>query len=571
MNGEAELQVSLGFASLAGRRQRNEDFVGAVLGSPAQRAEHGVVAALADGMGGAKGGREASEVAVRGFLDGYYTQSATIGVRKAASHVLSSLNSWLVTQGRLDANLAGMGSTFTGLIIRGRMAHVVHVGDSRLYRYSDNRLTLLTEDHALKQAGLTHVLYRAMGIEDGARFDYASHPVVLHDRFMLCSDGIHGVLPDARISDILGQQSGPQETAQALASAALEAGSDDNVTAMVIDVVGVPAADRDGIGHGIEGLELRPMPQVGDSVDGFRLLGVVSDGRYSRLFRARRDGTKGGDDHADVVIKFPHPTVASEATYRAAFVREAWVAAQVRSPFVAQAVPLGSGQQSALYTVMPFYQGVTLEHRITRGKPIGFTEGRHIAIQLSKALVSLHRMGLIHRDIKPDNVLLEEDGGLRLLDLGVVRVPGMEDFAEIDIPGTPSFMAPEMFAGERGNELTDVYALAATVFRLFTGQYPQGEIEAFSHPKMTKTPSLAKLRPDLPAWLDGLLARALSLDPRLRPQDALEFLLELEAGPVAGPRPFNRRLSLYDKDPLLFWKMASLLLFVALLISLIHR
>jgi serine/threonine protein phosphatase PrpC len=566
VDGEAELQVSLGFASLTGRRQRNEDFVGAYVGSSAQRAQYGVVAALADGMGGAKGGREAAEVAVRGFLDGYFDQTATLGVRRAASHVLSCLNAWLVTQGRQDPNLAGMGATFTALILRGRTAHVMHVGDSRLYRLSEGRLTRLTEDHALKQAGLTHVLYRALGIEETVRFDYAAHPVVLHDRFMVSSDGIHGVLSDDRIADILGRQSGPQETAQALAAAALEAGSDDNATAMVVDVVGLPAADRDGIGQCIDNLEIRPMPQVGDSIDGFRLLGVVSDGRYSRLFRARRP-----EDQADVVLKFPHPTVASEATYRAAFMREAWVSAQVRSPFVAQALPLDPGQQTVLYTVMPLYQGETLERRLSGAKPIGFAEGRDIAIGLSKAVVSLHRMGLIHRDIKPDNVLLEEGGGLRLLDLGVVRVPGMEDFAEADIPGTPSFMAPEMFQGERGNELTDVYALAATVFRMFTAHYPQGEIEAFSRPKFTKTPSLAKLRPDLPAWLDGLLARALAPDPAKRPQDALEFLLELESGPVAGPSLSQRRQSFYDRDPVMFWKMVSLALLVALVLSQAHR
>ncbi len=565
MDGEAELQVSLGFASLTGRRRRNEDFVGAYVGSSDQRAQYGVAAALADGMGGAKGGREAAEVAVRGFLDGYFDQSATLGPRRAASRVLSCLNGWLVTQGRLDTNLAGMGTTFTGLILRGRTAHVIHVGDSRLYRLSEGRLARLTEDHALKQAGLTHVLYRALGIEDTARFDYATYPVVLHDRFMLCSDGIHGALSDDRIAEVLGHQSGPQETAQALAAAALEAGSDDNVTAMVIDVVGLPAADRDSIGRSIDTLEIRPMPQVGDSIDGYRLLGVLSDGRYSRLFRARKP-----DDQDPVVLKFPHPTVASEATYRAAFMREAWVSTQVRSPFVAQALPVNPEQQTVLYTVMPFYQGQTLERRLSYSAPIGFGEGREIAIKLAKAVVSLHRMGLIHRDIKPDNVLLEDGGGLRLLDLGVARVPGMEDFGPDDIPGTPSFMAPEMFQGEPGNELTDVYALAATVFRMFSSQYPQGEIEVFSRPKFTKVPSLAKHRPDLPAWLDGLLGRALSPDPGKRPQDAIEFLMELEAGPVAGATS-SRRQSFYDRDPVTFWKLVCLTMFAALVLSLVHR
>ncbi len=437
MSGELDLQVSLGFATLTGRRQQNEDFAGASTGTPLQRAEKGVIAALSDGMGGAKGGRVAAEVAVRGFLDAYYDQLTTLGVQRAASHVLQGLNSWLVTQGRQDENLAGMGATFTGLIVKGRNAHVIHVGDSRLYRFSDGRLSRLTEDHALKQPGLTHVLYRALGIEDIVRLDYAVHPVQDHDRFMLCSDGVHGALSDDAIAEILGQLSASDDTCNALVAAALEAGSNDNCTALVVDIIGLPLADRDGIGRIIESLHLRPMPQVGDCIDGYSLTGVLSDGRYSRLFTAQDQS-----NDTPVVVKFPHPTVATEATYKAAFIREAWVTARVRSPYVASILDQAEGLQSCLYTVMPLYEGETLERRLLRHPPLSFAEGRDIASKLAKAVGALHRVGMIHRDIKPDNIILEIGGGLRLLDLGVVRVPGMEEFPTTDIPGTPSYIWP---------------------------------------------------------------------------------------------------------------------------------
>ena len=79
----------------------------------------------------------------------------------------------------------------------------------------------------------------------------------------------------------------------------------------------------------------------------------------------------------------------------------------------------------------------------------------------------------IHRDIKPDNVILERAGSLKLIDLGVVRIPGLEEFPPEDIPGTPGYMAAEMFAGEPGNEATDIYALGVTMFRAFTGEFPR--------------------------------------------------------------------------------------------------
>ena len=566
MTGETELQVSLGFATRIGRRRRNEDFAGACLGTPTERAEMGIVAALSDGMGGAKGGREAAEVAVRGFLEGYYQQTPTLGVRHAASRVVQCLNSWLAAQGKADQTLAGMGATFTALVVKGRNAHVVHVGDSRLYRFSNGRLTRLTEDHALKQPGLTHVLYRALGIEDVVRLDYSVHPVLEHDRFMLCSDGVHGPLPDLKIAEILDRRSSSDETADALVSAALEAGGDDNATALVVDVIGLPLADPDGIGRIIDALPMRALPQVGESVDGYRLTGILSDGRYSRLFKALDVATG-----SKVVLKFPHPSVAAEATYKSAFMREAWVTARVQSPFVAAIVDHAEGRQTCLYTVMTHYEGETLERRLLRRPAIGLAEGKRIALDLGKAVAALHRVGIIHRDIKPENVILEEGGGLRLLDLGVVRVPGMEEFPAADIPGTPSYMAPEMFDGDAGTEKSDLFALGATLYRMFTQDFPFGEIEPFSRPRWGKVPSLSKARPDLPPWLDALIRRALSQNPDDRPDSVLEFLWELESGPTQGNAASRRKRPLYDRNPLLVWKLISAGLFVALAASLIHK
>ena len=123
-------------------------------------------------------------------------------------------------------------------------------------------------------------------------------------------------------------------------------------------------------------------------------------------------------------------------------------------------------------------------------------EGRNIAIKLARGTAALHRAGIIHRDIKPDNVILERDASLRLIDLGVVRVPGLEDFPPEDVPGTPAYMAPEMFAGEPGNEATDIYALGVTMFRAFTGEFPYGNPDATSPPRRDR-PRLFFDRPRL--------------------------------------------------------------------------
>jgi len=185
------VKASVGFASETGPRERNEDFGGAVFGWELPKPRRDVVAAVADGIGGAKGGRIAAETAVRGFLDGFCDLPETMEVRRAAATVISSLNSWIYSQGKRDPALAGMGCTFTAIVLRGRIAHVLHVGDSRAYRFGGDRLTLLTTDHVREGAtgsGRSNILFRALGVETEVRLDYATQPVALHDRFLLCSD-----------------------------------------------------------------------------------------------------------------------------------------------------------------------------------------------------------------------------------------------------------------------------------------------------------------------------------------------------------------------------------------------
>src|ERR1035437_4925409 len=557
------VKVSVGFVSETGPRKRNEDFAGAVFGPELPEPRRDVVAAIADGIGSTKGGREAAEIAVRGFLDGFCDLPETIEVQRAAATVLNALNGWIHSQGHRDPNLTGMGCPFTALVLRGRVVHVLHVGDTRAYRLSRDHLTCLTTDHVRQRGkGRSSILYRALGVETEVRLDYASQPVAQHDRFLLCSDGVHGFLTAETIADILRERVSSEDTARALVAAALQSDSTDNCTALVLDVVGLPTVESAEIGVNIAQLPLIPVPLGGETIDGFVLKVLLSDGRYSRLFGAV-DELEGGE----VALKFPKPRVASVATYHAAFVREAWVGARVTSPWLGHIIELPPGRQTCLYTVMPLYQGELLETRLTRRPALGLEEGRHITIKLARAAAALHRDGIIHRDIKPDNVILEGDGSLKLIDLGVVRVPGMEDSPPEDIPGTAGYIASEMFGGEPGNEATDIYALGVTMFRAFTGEFPYGNADATSPPRRDRPTALSALRPDLPAWLQAALGRAMAVDPADRFRDMAEFAVEMEAGPVRAPLAVRRPRTLYERDPVRFWQVVAALLAFALVLS----
>jgi serine/threonine protein phosphatase PrpC len=560
---DPQLTYRAAIVSRQGRREDNQDFAGIAQPSPQDLALCGAVLAVADGMGGAKGGRVAAEMCVHGFMEAWYGGlPETLGLERRVDRALGSANLWIHAMGRRDPNLAGMGSTFSAVILRGRRAHLAHVGDSRIYRLRGESLERLSEDHTLGGPEQDHILYRAVGLEDRLRIDYSEHPLEPHDRFLLCSDGLYGALKQADLARVLLERATPESTAETLVELALQRGSQDNVTALVADVLSLPKADRHSFRGLIEALPLLDLPKVGDTVDGFRLEKPLASGRYGALFIATDERNKN-----PVVLKFPHPRVATEREYCDAFLREAWIGARVKSPWVAEILEQPAGRQTRLYSVMPFYSGETLEQRVRRGPPMPLEAGMDRALKLCKAVHALHRQRIVHRDIKPDNVLLMEDGGLRLLDLGIARLPAWDEDAAEPLPGTPSYMAPELFQGERGSIASDVFALGVTIYRMFADAYPYGEVEPFSTPRFGKPRPLDRFRPDLPVWLDAVLARAFAVDPAKRYADSIELAYELEAGMAkgGGKRTPARRVPWYERNPLLFWKLTSLALFGGLL------
>ncbi|VAW99865.1 Serine/threonine protein kinase [hydrothermal vent metagenome] len=562
-----QLQIRSDFASKTGKRASNQDYVAIFEGNAGQRNRQGIVHAIADGMGGALGGRQAAESTVRSFIDAYYSLPDTLSIERAAGQALVAINRWIHSQRRNDRQLENMATTFSALILRHRHAHIIHIGDSRIYRLREHQLQQLTTDHSHSHPDMKHVIFRAIGFEEDARFDYLKHSLNLHDRFLLCSDGVSGVLSDKRLQSLLQQGGSPDDCVNHIIDAALQAGSQDNVSGLVLDVVGLPPPDHSELANEFEALPIFALPKAGDTVDGFMLNQQVFEGRYSRLFKARDT-----IENRDVVLKFPHPRIEDEVSQRQAFIRESWITSHSHSPWVIKMITLAPNRQSRLYSVMPCYHCQTLEQRLLCSPKINLEEGVAISLKLAHAIDSLNRKQIFHRDIKPENIMLPEDGGLKLLDLGVARLPGLEEQIKSGVPGTPSFMAPEMFSGEAGNERTEIYALGVTIYRFFSaGHYPYGEQEAFSRPREKKYIPLSRYRPDLPAWLDQILQTATATDPSLRFSDVIELCYQIEDGLANGAKTRISNQSYLDKNPVKFWQNVSLILAIAFFMALISH
>lgn len=555
------LDIALGYSSLTGPRPRNEDYYGFTTPEGAELENKGLLAAVADGVGGHARGREASEFTVRGLLSDYYATPDTWAIPKALDTVLQAINRWLYAQAQKQQQNVGMATTLTAIVMRGSRYTYAHVGDSRLYRLRDGELTRLTNDHVWDHPELDNVLSRAIGLDATVAIDYGEGELRVDDIFMLCSDGVWNKLGDARIHDILVHHADPQEAATRLASVAEDTGSQDNCTAMVVHVKEVPSEKlRDSIARA-KSLPLPPPLRIGDEIDGMVIDEILHESRVTMLYRAHV--VAGGQP---CVLKTLREN--ADPADIAALAHEEWLARRVTDASFPQVIPWP--QHTCLYYLMTWHEGATLGAWLKQGRRWSPAEVEELGIRLLKGVSALHRLDIVHRDIKPDNVHLGSDGRLRILDLGVAASDG-QDFSEINNPGTPSYMAPELYSEAHlqtpANTSTDLYACGVTLYELLTRKYPYGEIEPFQKPKFGDPTPPTRYRPDIPEWLEAVLLKAVARDPAARFETAEEFMLALERG-AHRPLRVPRKMPLLKRDPHLGLKLFAAISFAINLILL---
>ncbi|MBD5805196.1 Serine/threonine-protein kinase PrkC [Azoarcus sp. Aa7] len=556
------LSVRLGHATQQGLRPRNEDFVGAATPEGAELEAKGLMLAVADGVGGHANGREAAEYTVRGLLADYYATPDTWSVEKSIDTVVGAINRWLLAQSAKSRDYAGMATTLTAVVLRGRRYYVAHVGDSRAYLWHDGTLRRLTEDHTWEHPELNNVLRRAVGLDAQLLVDFDDGELAVGDRFLLVSDGVWNTLGDDGMGELLARGDDPQGAADALVLEALRRGATDNCTALVAHVDAVPADNlRDRLASGRR-LPLPPRLKVGETLDGLRVEELLHESRVTLLYRVTRVA-----DGAALVLKTLRLDEGDEEAM-AALVREEWLARRVPGhgfPRVCE-----HPQRDHLYYLMSWHEGETLKASLARGHRYAAHELVAIGSALLRAVAALHRLGIVHRDIKPDNIHIDRKGDLRLFDLGVAASDGAlgsETLREINNPGTPSYMAPELFAGQQANESSDLYACGVTLYELLTHKYPYGEVEPFQRPRFGETVHPTRYRPDTPEWLETVLLKACAREPKERFETAEEFLLALERG-AHRPLATHRRAPLAERNPAFALKLlagASLLLNLILL------
>lgn len=558
------LAVAAGQYSDAGRKPANQDFHGLCVPPGPLRAAKGVAIALADGISSSAAGGLASAAAVRSFLDDYYCTSEAWSVKTAVERVLVATNSWLFAQtrqgaGRYDRD-RGWACTFSALVLKARTAHLFHVGDARIWQVQGNALEQLTQDHRVHAGGGESYLGRALGIGPQLEIDYRAVPLEPGDTFLLATDGVHGHVPEATLLQLLRQHPDDLDAAaRAIAEEALRRGSEDNLTVQVLRVDALPAPEVGEMAR--LAAELPPAPLLSPRMlfDGFRIVRELHASSRSHVYLAVDE-----DSGETVVLKTPSTDLRDDLAYRERFLLEEWAARRIDSPHVLKAFA-PKRQRNFLYVVLEYVQGRTLTQWMADHPRPDLAMVRGIVAQLARGLRALHRLEMLHQDLRPDNVMIDATGTARIIDFGAVRVAGLAERAGIDrnpLPGTVQYMAPEYLLGAAADARSDLFSLAVIAYQLLSGRLPYGaalaQCRTEADQRRLRYQSLVPLQPELPAWIDAALHKALQPQPHKRYQDVAEFVFALhQADPGLQPR---RPVPLAERNPVAFWKAVSLLL-----------
>ncbi len=253
----------------------------------------------------------------------------------------------------------------------------------------------------------------------------------------------------------------------------------------------------------------------------------VGTGGMSSVFRAHDTLLE-----RSVALKILHEQFSSDDDYVERFGREARSVAQLSHPNIVTVIDRGE-EDGRPFIVFEYVNGENLKDLVDREGPLPVRDALELGIQIGRALAFAHENGLVHRDVKPQNVLLDEDGRARVTDFGIARSLDVEGLTITGtVMGTSNYIAPEQAGGERVDARTDIYSLGVVLYELLVGEapYPGDTFVAVAMRHINDpVPVVADRRPDVPPHVDAALQRAMAKRPEDRFETMADFVAELEA------------------------------------------
>jgi serine/threonine protein kinase len=549
-----KLDIDYAIVTEKGDKEENADAADALIPEGGLIHSKGIAAAIADGMSSSEGGKEASQVSVTGFLTDYFSTPESWTVRTSVQRVLGALNRWLYSQGQVRHDSArGMVTTFSGMVLKSSTAHIFHVGDSRIYRFRNGELELLTRDHRVWVSKEREFLSRAMGIDASIDIDYRSIDAEQNDIFLFTTDGITGHLTDHRMQELLVENGNNlQACASKLLEESLHNGSADNVTCQLLRVLSLPRETEDDIYQKINELPFPPSLSPGVKIDGYEILRELHASRRSEVFLASDTQSE-----EKVILKTPSVNYRDDPEYLDGFLHEEWVGRRIKNIHVLKI--LEPKRRRFLYNISEYVEGQSLRQWIDDHPQTHINTAREYLMQIADGLRAFHRLEMVHQDLKPENILIDSNNTLKIIDFGSTRVAGASEICsnlDKNIPqGTINYTAPECLDGSGCSTSSDMYSFGVIAYELLTGRLPYGESDRPRAANKLKYVSCRVHNDQLAPWVDGALRKAVHPDPKKRYNAMTEFLRDLtqpnEKFIATASQP------LLERNPILFWKGLS--------------
>jgi serine/threonine-protein kinase len=543
------MQINYASLSTAGPvRDHNEDCID--FWQPTDQNDwrnRGAVVVLADGVGGQDRGEIASRMACKAAIETFLDAKALTTPTQTLFQMFSAANIQIYDANLKSSGKGKMATTLTISMFRHNEVNIGHVGDCRVYLIQQGRIRRVTNDHSyagvqLKLGLITvqdaansqmrSVLTRSVGQEPTIRVDFHTITVNRGDVIVQMCDGIWTQITDGEILDAATKLT-PEEACKSLVRLAERRGADDNLSIQVIAVQGIerlsyyrglPTFQKES--PAIMGHEIEP----GQVLDGrFRITDQISRSGMASIFKAIDEKTK-----EVVALKVPFMQFESDPGFYQRFQREQAIGKALNHPYILRMIDDDSLNKSRPYIVMEFLDGQTLGHLMNTIRPMPEADALKIASRLCEAIHYMHEHDVVHRDLKPDNIMICNDGSIRIMDFGIAKFDGQRRLTFggfTPAMGTPDYMAPEQVKGKRGDARTDIYSLGAILYEMITGSVPFEGANPFiiMNSRLTGDPIAPRKRNEnISPQVEEIVLHAMARNPQDRYPSALAMKHELD-------------------------------------------
>ncbi len=464
-----------------------------------------VLAMVADGMGGQAGGKTASENAVAYI-------SAELGDRlkkvdeRALKNAAHNASERIYNIAKRDEAFKNMGTTLAAAIIDDKKINAVNVGDSRIYHLDGCGLKRITKDHKYVQylvdkglltpeEALNHpyrnVITRALGMED-VEADVFRVEWKIGDTLLICSDGLYDEVEEDDIERVLMQNASAKSKADALVELALQNGGRDNISVIV------------AINDGVLGTLIK---------NRFEVRRIIAEGGMSRIYLAYDKKEK-----KNVAVKILKNEFNDNKQIVEGFLHEAEITSRLVHRNIVRTIDYGT-KNSYRYIVMEYIEGGTLAELLSERRP-EIDECVAIAQKLLSAMSYAHHRGVVHKDLKPHNVLMGADGEPYLTDFGIAEEMDKENRSRDEkVVGSVSSFSPEQATGGKVGPASDVYSMGIMLYEMCTGKLPFVAEDKLSVALMhlhTPPQPPKELNDEIPESLNKIILKAMEKEPEAR-------------------------------------------------------